>query len=120
MTRLDHQLIDLIEQLWGEQSDIVLERLKVVGHIFKSPMAKHLAQGSMFAHEFVQAVVVDVEVKADDTAHQNRPQGHARASVVLVNFGRYLVLQQFEDGVAQAHVGVNELQAFQNLGDVVA
>lgn len=119
MAAFDYQLVNFTEQLWREQTDVVFECLEVVVDICKSAVTEHLAQGDVFVDEFVQTVVVDVEVQADDTTDQNRPQGHAGAAIVFVHFGSHLVLQQVKDGSAQSCVGVDELQAFQNLWDVI-
>ena len=74
----------------------------------------------MVVDEFVQAVIVAVQVQADDAADQYVPQGHAGAASGLadlrVNFGT----EQFEDRSAQGKMGVDELQAAQDFGDVVA
>ena len=44
----DDDLIDLVEQLRGEQADVVLECLKSVVPFFKDGVPEHLAQGYVF------------------------------------------------------------------------
>ena len=77
MARLNDPLIDLVQEFRGEQADVVLERLVGVAEIVKGAMAQHLAQGVVVIDEFVQAVVVAVQIETNHAADQNRPQRHA-------------------------------------------
>src|SRR5450830_289907 len=120
MACCNNELIDFIKKLWGEQTDVVFERLEVVGHIIERAMSKHFTQSVVVVDEFVQTVVVAVQVQANDTADQDVPQSHAGATVGLADLGRYLGIEQPEDQSAQLYVGVDELQSTQNFGDVVA
>ena len=120
MARIDDQLIDLVQQLRGEQADVVLERLEVVVHILKRAVSEHLANGVVVVHQFMQTVIVAIQIEPDHATDKNRPQGHAGAPVGLAHLGRNLPIQQFKDRRAKCHVHVQMLQAPQNLRDVVA
>ncbi len=43
MARLNNELIDLLQQLWRQQCDVVFEGLKVVAHITECAVAQNLA-----------------------------------------------------------------------------
>jgi hypothetical protein len=112
----DDELVDLIEQLRGQQADVVFEGLKVVAHLREGAMAQHLADGVVLVGQLVQAVKVAVQIQLDDAINQNCPQRHAGASGGRCD----LTLQQLKDGSAQRHVDIDELQALQYFGDIVA
>ena len=120
MTGTHDQLVDLVEQGWCEQADVVFEGLVVVADILEGTMAEHGANVAVFVDHLVQTVVVHVQVQPDDAAHQDVPQGHAGASVALVDLGCNLALQQLEDRGPKGWVHVQVLQAFQDFRDVVA
>ncbi len=120
MTTEHNELVDLIEQLGREQTNIVFEALQVVEVFVKGSVAEHLTQGVVLVDEFEQAVVVAVEVQAQNTANQDAPQAHAGASGGFVDAGQDVLLQQGEDVLAQGLGGVKVLQATQDFGDVVA
>ena len=116
----DDDLVDLVQQFGGKQHDVVFERLKRVRLFVTLAMTEHLAKGAVLIDEFLQAVVVDIQIEPDDTADQNRPEGHAGTTVVFVDLGCDLAGQQCKHGGAQRGVGVEVLQTAQNLRDVVA
>jgi len=114
-----NELVDLIEQLGREQTNVVFEALQAVQVFIKGAVAEHFTQGVVLVDEFEQTVVVAIEVQANDTANQDAPQGHAGAPGGFVDAGRYVFFQQGKDVVAQGLGGVDVLQATQNFGDVV-
>ena len=117
---LDHPLVDLIEQLGGQQADVVFEGLVVVEDIFKGTVAEHLPDRVVVVDQLMQAVVVDIEVQADDAAHQNTPQGHAGAAIGFIDARGNALVEQVKDCSAQVRLHVEVLQAAQEFGDVVA
>ena len=88
MARFDDQLVDLVQQLRGEQADVVLEGLEVVVHVTKRAVSEHLSNGVVVVHQFMQSVIVAMQVEPDHATHKDRPQRHARASVELAHLGR--------------------------------
>ena len=87
MAGLNDPLIDLIQEFRGEQADVVLERLVGVAQIVKGAVPQYLAQGVVVIDEFVQAVVVAVQIKANYAADQNRPPRPAGTTVGLADLG---------------------------------
>jgi len=120
MAGIDDDLVDLVQQFWGEQADVVLQCLVVVRGRIELSMAEHLAQGVVLVDQFVQTVVIDVQVKADDAADEDRPERHARTSVSLVDCWRQVGFKQFKELRTRARVLVQVLQPTQNLWNVVA
>ena len=57
----------------------------VVADILKGSMAEHFADRSVLMDQFVQSVVIMIEIKPYDATHQDRPQAHAGAPIVLVH-----------------------------------
>ena len=92
----------------------------VVKHIFKSTVAEHLTDRVVVVEQLMQAVVVDIEVQADDAAHQNAPQGHAGAAIGFIDAWGNALVEQVKDCSAQVRLHVEVLQAAQDFGDVVA
>jgi len=120
MACLNNELVDLLQQLRLKQRHVVFEGLKVVAHITESAVAQNLANAVVLVDQFMQPVVVAIQIEPDHAAHQDRPQGHAGAPNALAHLGCHLSLEQPEDCAAQRQVRVHELQAFQNLWDVIA
>ena len=67
-----------------------------------------------------QAVVVAVQIKPNHAADQNRPQRHAGTAKSLAERWCDLAFQSFEYRDAQRKMDVDELQASQNPGNVIA
>jgi hypothetical protein len=109
MPGLNDQQVDLFKHLRGEQTDIVLEGLEVVADIVKGAVAQHRAQGEVLIDQFVQAVVVAVQIEAKHAADQNLPERHAGASDELADLRCDPTFQQLEDRVAQRNSHVDEL-----------
>lgn len=109
MPCVDNDLVDLVQQFRGEQCYIVFERLKRVVLFVKRAVAEHLAKGVVVIDEFLQAVVIDIQIQPHDTADQNRPERHAGTTVVFVDLGCDLFGQQFKHRRAQRGVGVEVL-----------
>ena len=65
---MNNQQVDLVQKLRGEQTDVVLERLVGVAQIVKGAVPKYRAQGVVLIDQFVQAVVVAVQIKTNHTA----------------------------------------------------
>ena len=62
MTGAHHQLIDLLENLRGEEAQVVLDRLQVIpGFVLPSSVPEHLPEGVVMVGEFLDAVVISVE-----------------------------------------------------------
>jgi hypothetical protein len=120
MAGIDDDLVDLVQQFRDEQADVVLQRLVVVRGRIERSMAEHLAQGVVLADQFVQMVVIDVQVKADDAADEDRLECHAGMSGAFVDARHHVGFQQREELRTRARVLVEVLQAAQNLWNVVA
>ena len=105
----DNELVDLIEQLRGEQTHVVFEGLQAVDVLVKGAMAEHGTQGVVLVDEFEQVVVIAVEVQAHNTADQDAPQSHARAAIVFVDVGLDVFFQQSKDALAQRLMDVEVL-----------
>ena len=62
MSGFDNQLIDLIENLRCEKTQVILDRLPVVGRFVLPPtMSEHLPDGVVMVSHLMDAVVIGVE-----------------------------------------------------------
>ena len=98
----------------------VFEGLEVVAQIIKCTVSEHFTQGVVVVDEFVQPVVVAVQVQTNDPADQDAPQAHAGATIGFADLGGDIGIEQRKDRSTQRQVGVDELQAAKDFGDVVA
>ena len=130
MPGADHFLVDPVEDLGGEQTQIVLERLQRVARLV-GPIAvpQHLANRRMLIGQFLDAVVVRIQPLTQGAQDQNLPLLHTRAAGVRVNLflGAVFPLpcrsdfgEDREDPLADLRGHVDVLQATQDLRDVVA
>lgn len=119
MPSLDNELVDLVQEFRCQQADVVFEGLKVVADITECAVAQHLANGVVLVHQFMQAVIVAIQIKSDHATDKNRPQGHAGASVGLTHLRCDSLLQQLEYRRTKRNIRVHELQTSQYLGDIV-
>jgi hypothetical protein len=53
------------------------------------------------ANQSEQPIVVDVQIESEHATHENRPQGHARAAIALVDLGRDFFFEHGEQFLAQ-------------------
>jgi len=96
MTGLNDKLVDFVEEFGCEQADIVFECLEVVANIIKHAMTKDLAKADVLVHEFMQAIVVTIQIKPYHATNKNRPQSHTRATIVFAHIWGDLVFQQLK------------------------
>ena len=129
MARAHHFLVDPIQDLRSEQTQVVLERLHVVtGLIVPAAVPEHLADGQVLISQLVNAVVVRIEPQAQDTQHQDLPLLHPGSSLLGIRlaFGplAHPIGDHFSENrehpLAQPAGGVDVLQPAQNLWNVVA
>lgn len=127
MSRPHDLLVDPVEDVRGEQPQVVLDRLQLVADVVL-PVAnpQHLAQGGVLVGQLVEAVVIGVEAQTQHPEHEDRPLRHAgpprvRAGLALRPhpFGAHL-FEDGEDALAQFGVEVEVLQPAQDLRDIVA
>jgi len=65
MSGFDNQLIDLIENLRCEKTQVILDRLPVVCRFVLPPtMSEHLPDGVVMVSQLMDAVVIAVETQA--------------------------------------------------------
>jgi hypothetical protein len=62
MTRAHDDLIDLVQQRRREQAHVIFERLVVVRLFIKRGMPQHFANRVVVIHQFMQPVVVLIQV----------------------------------------------------------
>jgi len=96
MAGLNDKLVDLVEEFRREQADIVFERLKMVAVIIEYAVAEHFANADVLIHEFMQAIIVAIQIEPNHATDQYCPQGHAGAAVGLADLRCDLLLQQLE------------------------
>jgi hypothetical protein len=74
-----HDLVDAVEDLGGEQTQVFLERLQAVaGLVGPIAMAEHSADGGVLVGQLQNPIVVGIEPHAQATEHQDLPLRHAR------------------------------------------
>ena len=85
--------VDLVEQFQGEQFNVVLQCLVGIVRRVEGTVAEHFAQGVVMIDKFVQSVIVDVQVQADDATDKDRLQAHARPAITLIHRWRNLCFE---------------------------
>lgn len=73
MARIDHELIDFIEQFRRKHADVVCQRLMMVIHFVEHAVAEHGTDITVFIGQVVQSVVINTQIQPDYAEHQNRP-----------------------------------------------
>ena len=123
----DHFLVDPIQDLGGEQAQVVLDGLELVAVLLPLgpvAVAQHLADALVRVGQLMDAVVVGVEPQTQGPQHQDLPLLHAGAPGagvgLAVDPGGDHLLEDGEHPRAQLRVGVDVLQPPQQLRDVVA
>jgi len=128
MARGDHLLVDPIQQLGGEQAQVVLQRLQVVaGVIGPIAVAEHLAQCAVLVGQLVNPVDVGVQSQTQGAEHQDLPLLHAgaararvRRTIFAIDGARGDDLgEDREHTLTQLAADVDVLQTAQDLGNVV-
>ena len=121
-----HFLIDPIEQLRRKQHQVILECLQLVLRLVGPvAVAQHLAQRAVLIGQFLNAVVVRIQAKAQHTEHENAPLLHSGASHAHIDlaFACCTVRKNFpqygEDSPTQRRIGIDVLQPPQDLRDIV-
>jgi len=125
MPRSDHFLVDPVQNIRGEQPEVVLEGLEFVGgFIGPVTVAEHLAQGAVLVGQLLDPVVVGIEPQSQHAQHQDGPLRHPGTTGIGVGFAAFAFRQDlFEDGedpLTHHRGGVEVLQAPQQLRDIVA
>ena len=127
MPGADHFLVDPLQDLGGEQAQVVLDGLQLVAVVFAigpAAVSQHLADGLVLVGELMDAVVVGVEPQTQDPQHQDLPLLHAGAPGVRIGLamdpGGDDLREDGEHPRAQRRGGVDVLQPPQQLRDVVA
>lgn len=109
MSGFDNQLIDLIENLRCEKTQVILDRLPVVCRFVLPPtMSEHLPDGVVMVSQLMDAVVIAVETQAQYAKHQNLPLLHPGTPKTGVRFAMPVF-------VAQARTASRGHNSFQNL-----
>ena len=87
MSSLDYQLIDLIQNLRCEKTQVILDRLQVVCRFVLPPsMPEHLSNGVVMVGQFMDAVVIGVEAQAQRAENQDLPLLHPGTPKTAVRF----------------------------------
>ena len=125
MPSAHHLLVDPIENLRGEQPQVVLDRLQFVSGLVRPvAVAEHLAQRAVLVGQLMDAVVVGVEPLAQHPQDQDLPLLHPGAPGIRGRLAFHALRDHlFEDGeyrLAQRRGGVDVLQPAQDLRDIVA
>jgi len=53
-------------------------------------LSEHLPEGVVLIDQFLQTIVVGVQLKPDDPAHEDRPERHPGAPCSFVDLRRYV------------------------------
>ncbi len=95
-----HLAADPIENLRGEQPQVVLERLQLVGALVRPvAVAEHLADGVVLVGQLMDAVVVGVEPQAQRPQDQDLPLLHPGAPGIRARLAFHALRDHlFEDG----------------------
>ena len=119
-------LIDPIEQLRGEQAQIVLERLQLVlGLVVPVAVPQHLPQRAMLIGQLLNPIIVSIQTQAHDPEDQNAPLLHSRSPLIGIGLAVALgahrndFAQDGENASTQLLIGVDVLQSPQYLRNIV-
>ena len=95
MSGFDNQLIDLIENLSCEKTQVILYRLPVVGRfVFPPTMSEHLPDAVVMVSQLMDAIVIAVETQAQYAKHQNLPLLHPGTPKTRVRFAMPVFVAQ--------------------------
>ena len=126
MPRAHHLLIDAIQDLGREQPQVVLERLQLVlRRVGPVAVPQHLTQRAVLIGEFLDTVVVGIQAQPHDPKHEDSPLLHPRPTRTRIGLAsachalRYDFLQDGKDPLTQFRLGIDVLQAAQELRNVV-
>lgn len=121
MPGLDHDFVELSQDVFSEQAHVVLDRLQVVLVIvIQQAVPEHLANLAVVVDHLVNPVVIPVEVQAQNAQHKNFPKLHTRTACALVHIIWDQPLQNGKNPFAQLGRDVNVLESLEQLGDVVS
>ena len=109
----DDDLVDRIEDLRGEQTQIVLERLQAVAGVVRPvAVAEHLADRGMLVGQLLNPIIVGIQAEPQHAQDQDLPLLHA--GTALVGIHRALPI-----GAARQDLGENRKHLFAHLGGAV-
>ena len=87
MSSLDYQLIDLIQNLRCEKTQVVLDRLQVVCRfVLPTPMLEHPANGVVMAGQLMNSIIIGVEAQTQRAENQDLPLFHPGTPKTAVRF----------------------------------
>jgi len=87
MSGLDHQLIDLIQNLMCEKTQVILDRLQVVCRfVFPASVPEHLPDGVVLVGQLMDTVVIGVEAQVQRAEYQDLPLLHPGTPKTTVRF----------------------------------
>ena len=87
MSSLDYQLIDLIQNLRCEKTQVILDRLQVVCRfVLPISMPEHLPNGVVMVGQFMNSIIIGVEAQAQRAENQDLPLLHPGTPKTAVRF----------------------------------
>lgn len=126
MAGSDDDLVDAVEDVRGEQAQVVFERLQAVARIVRPvAVAEHLANRGMLVRQLLNPIIVGVQPEPQHTQDQDLPLLHAGAAHVGIHAALPIgaARQYFGEDCKHlcAHLGgdVDVLQATQHPRNVV-
>jgi len=109
MSGFDHQLINLIDNLRCEKTQVILDRLSFVRRfVLPASMPEHLPDRVVMVGQLMDAVVIGVETQTQHAKHQNLPLLHPGTTKTVVRFAMPVF-------IAQARAASRGHDPFQNL-----
>jgi hypothetical protein len=116
MPRIDHRLIDAIQDFGGEQLQAAPERLQFVLRLVRPiAVAEHLAQCAVLVGQLLDAVEVGVQPQTQHAQHEDALLLHAGSTRVGIGLALALdtlrqdFAQDRKDALAQAWLRVDVL-----------
>ena len=95
MSGFDHQLINLIDNLRCEKTQVILDRLSFVRRfVLPASMPEHLPDRVVMVGQLMDAVVIGVETQTQHAKHQNLPLLHPGSPKLRVRFLKPLLLSE--------------------------
>ncbi len=70
----------------------------------KRSVPEHFTQRIVVIDQFLQPVVVDIQIQPDHATHKNASQRHPRVAIAFIDLQRKLRLKQFKQLAAQRAV----------------
>ena len=94
MATLNHDPVDLVQQLGRQQIHIVDQTLKAVAGFIELAIAQHGPNGFMAVGQFLEPVEITVQALLQNSQDQNIPQFHTRTTDIMAAILKHVSLEQ--------------------------